>query len=506
MTRAWLSLLTGPVFWSLCGLLSVLSSSFLSPSVLANSVHSGSSPEPIRLTPQLVVDRVLNLGLQRQVLDANLVSAELPIFQAKAAYDFRLMAETNYEVNRGDTMNVIANNEEDKNFSALLGLSKQLGSGTDLRINYRRSSVASLLNPFAQNQGFPSTRTLDSFSLELEQDLLKNAFGRDQRLQVKTAQKSYLRAQKERMEGLEDVVLEAMEHFWHSYVAQENLRESVESRDRYSRLVANVRDKARLGFAAPGELASAQAELELQQQRVKQASLQYLNHVDQLLRLLRLDYHTEVEFQIEEILPALPEFSELSLEEMEGLRSLQVARSQVKEQHQIVNLTQSSHRPQLSLIARITQTGAEEEPTQALSKMLDGSRPIYFIGLKLTHPLDSSLRRGDILAARAELQRREVLLEKVRDSVNNQLRQAKREINALYLIAESSLKSVELWKQAAREIDNSYRQGRTDISEVVRIYNSLQAAETQRTRAIGDYHIALNRLAALRDELVGVSP
>ncbi len=459
-------------------------------------------PESVTLTPQVVVDRVLSLGLERQALDAQLQAAELPLFQARAPLDFRLMAETNYEVNRGDTMNVISNNEEDKNFKALLGVSKKFLSGTDVRLNYQRTSISSLLNPFAQSQNFPSTRTLDVFSLEVEQDLLSNAFGRVDRLRQAQAQRSLQRAGEERLESLESLILESMERFWHSFVAQENLKESLESRDRYEKLVATVRNKARLGFSAPGELATAQAEYESQVQRVKVASLNYLEHLDQLLRLLRLDLDVEVSFQIEELLPPLPELAELEPEEQEALRSVQVARSQLEEGRLALDITRSQHRPQLSLITRISQTGAEEEPSQALSKAFEGQRPIYFVGLQFSHPLDSSQRRGELAAARAQHTLNELQLETARDQILLQLRQSQRQVQSLRQVAESASQAVELWQRALRELEASYRQGRTDISEVVRVYNSLLAAQTQRSRAIGDYHIALNSLAAARDQLV----
>ena len=70
------------------------------------------------------------------------------------------------------------------------------------------------------------------------------------------------------------------------------------------------------------------------------------------------------------------------------------------------------------------------------------------------------------------------------------------------MIAESSVQSLSHRSKAAKEVERSFRQGRIDINFLIQTFNSLSDAETKKIRAVGAYHMALNRLAALRDELI----
>ena len=57
-------------------------------------------------------------------------------------------------------------------------------------------------------------------------------------------------------------------------------------------------------------------------------------------------------------------------------------------------------------------------------------------------------------------------------------------------------------EKVVRELEGAYRQGRQPLVELIRSYNDLFAAQLDRARAVGQYHISLNQLAAARDELV----
>ena len=134
--------------------------------------------------------------------------------------------------------------------------------------------------------------------------------------------------------------------------------------------------------------------------------------------------------------------------------------------------------------------------------MTSFTRPTYYVGLRVSVALDSDLAEGTV--ANAGYQRKLAELRNLEnvDQVRNSLRSLEREVRARYFVAESAIKRVQLRERALRRIDEAYRQGRFDISEVTDAYNNLFESQTDRLRAIGNYHIARNRLAALRDELI----
>ena len=69
-------------------------------------------------------------------------------------------------------------------------------------------------------------------------------------------------------------------------------------------------------------------------------------------------------------------------------------------------------------------------------------------------------------------------------------------------MVQSADKLLEFRNQAMKEIKRAYSQGRVDIQELINAYNAQNLAATEKIQAVGEYHMNLNRMAALRDELV----
>lgn len=415
---------------------------------------------------------------------------------ALSTYDFKLKAETGYEESRLDAFTDVTL-LKNQSYLTSVTLQKPFFTGTLVGLEYTRTSVRPDWAPSATNTY--ASQTLDLFGLTLEQDLIANFLGRADRAKVRAAERTLESIQVVRADQLQNLVLSGIGTFWDTYVAQENFQESLNSRDRYSKLAATVKRKSSYGYTAPGELARVQAELESREQNVKTQSALYLAKLDSLRTLLKLPESTEIKFDVKERIPPLPQLPKIDITKLRAYRSEELKTKAAKDQ--AIEASSNSY-PDLSFVGKVYTNGADRKPEGAWSEMVAGSHPKYYVGLKLEYQFGSGYKDEIALirnmnAALADSR----MANTVRETKDREL-DLQRNVQASYGIALSAKTKKDLLEKAAQELTRSYNQGRTDISNLIESLNLYFASEVALSRAVGDYQIALNRWAAFRDELI----
>jgi outer membrane protein TolC len=128
--------------------------------------------------------------------------------------------------------------------------------------------------------------------------------------------------------------------------------------------------------------------------------------------------------------------------------------------------------------------------------------PTYYVGIEFKTALDSDLLRGQIADAEVAFSQTQTQMAIDRYKAQNSLNDFERQVASQYSVAKASLEVVEMRARVVAQLESAYRQGRQPLVELIRAYNDLFTAQFDRAKAVGDYHIRLNELAASRDELV----
>src|SRR6185437_1058697 len=131
-----------------------------------------------------------------------------------------------------------------------------------------------------------------------------------------------------------------------------------------------------------------------------------------------------------------------------------------------------------------------------------GSHPKYLAGLQFGFRFGSNVYAERVVHNQAQKDLEETRLGRFKQERLDQLAQAERKVEAEHSIAESSKQQKQYRQQAVKELTRSYSLGRIDIRLLIDAINSEYETEIGYWRAIGDYQIALNQWAALRDELI----
>lgn len=466
----------------------------------------------IELSPQDVVDLALKQSLNVKKSELTAQQAEANAEAVRGTYDLIFKLAPKFEYTEAESLTGTSN-PIDRTWTLSSSLTKALASGTMLTLQYDRISQESALSSFSSSLRRP-TAALDALTLTIRQSLWRNIFGQADRATLDSADAGTLSARMVREEALEEVVLKSLTLYWAAFVAETQLRENTAARQKYQELVKAVRRKVGFNLSSPGELPRLEAEFETSDSRVKQSSRSYLAAIDELRTALQMSNtasnvpSTEtsketVTFKVQILEPTdLPVIPKLAAVDIMALRPYKIAQLKAQIADWDRTVARSSSRPKLDLVAVSKATGVDDTSDRSFSEMASGSKPTYTLGLELEWPLDSATFRGKTAVAELAYQSTTLDLKLAEDTLRDGIANAERAAIANHETALSTIEVVNKRTRVVRELEASYRQGRTPLVELIRSFNDLFAAQQERAKAIGDYQVALNQWAAYRDELV----
>lgn len=491
---------------------SVLSFSLVTSLGVTSAFAQGKTPakptnpgtaQKIRLSQKDVAELVLKQGTTTTEVNLQYLQNRLAPALALSAYDWKFLVESGFEKDRSQSFSpALSGNSTYERYRTTATLQKPLLTGTLLGVEINRLSQKSNLgDPANPNQTVPTLpeQTQDNFGITLEQSLLGNFFGVADRATVNAAETTFRSNDILRANALEDVVLNTIRLFWDTYVAQENFTEAIASRDRYSKLVSTVRRKSSLGYSNPGELSQAQAEYEGKEQTVKSSSVDYLKKLEALVTTLGLPAGTEIDFIVTEAIPTAPQLPGIDIEKLRSIRSQKL---KVEAAQDSYTASVSKSYPTVNLVGKAYTTGMGDTSQTSYTEAVSGYHPKYYVGVKVAYNFGSGYQTEDIINKKVTKELEEARLRRQLLEANDQELQAQRKVQSAYAIAQSAVKQREFRDKAVQELNRTYNQGRTDIKTFIDALNNYFAAQVQFSRAIGDYQIALNEWAAVRDELI----
>ena len=453
---------------------------------------------PVKIHPQFVVNRMLQESRDAKTIELDRLAADSVYYNSRAPYDWIINGSGSYEDSQALFLSG-GGNLRDKTSIWSLGLQKRIPTGTTFGVSFARTMQDSVFRPTGTGSRSPYI-VYDVGEISVTQDLVGNFFGIVERRSNRAAIRSVEAAELNKKEAQENLVLQAIQLFWDTYVAKENLREAINQREKYEALVKEIERKNTMGFVNPGDLPKARAEFGAQVRNVKNASFAFLSTVDRLFVSMRLDLPTEaVEFEVSQDLPPLPDMGPMNLDRLRMVEAAQVAYESSEDTKRAADL---SGLPDLKLVGKANFYGLEATQSRSFSNMLNGRDGKYSVALTLTYRLFSDQTRVNQNDALVKYEKALNTLLKTREEQNRELKTAAEQVRLTYASASSAIEEAKNWETTVREQERSYRQGRLDFSQLIQDYNAYYRSRATRIRAIGDYHIALNRFAAASDRLV----
>lgn len=460
--------------------------------LFAGSVHAATV-----LRPQNVVDAVLLKSFDAAEIGFRAQTGYVEMEKALGNYDLKIRAKAGYEYDEAETLNALSN-PIDKTLTSELTFEKATSFGATFQLSYRHEAQSSVLNPIIAGARAPRA-ALDTGFLQWRQNLWSNSFGSADRIALEVARTKLKDADLKKQEETEDLVLKSLRAFWDAYVAQTQLQDSITARTQYKNLIGVVQRRGRFGLDKGGEYAQVMADFTDADNKVKQSSYDYLDKLKSLEVLMQNAFREDVQFEAGELLPPLPK---LTAVEAAALRKIRLAESDLKNTKALEREIDLRGRPDVDLVAKAATTGVDEKASTAYSEFVSGNKPTYFVGLEFSASFDSSVKRAAQAEARVNSGLARSKAERTRTDLEKNLSLLDRKLEETFVVASGSIEAEKFRSRTVREQEVEYRQGRLPLRDLLQTYRLYFDAQAKKVRAIGDYHVALNEMAAERDELV----
>ena len=181
---------------------------------------------------------------------------------------------------------------------------------------------------------------------------------------------------------------------------------------------------------------------------------------------------------------------------------MQLAEFSKRSADQALAAAERAARAQVDLVAEARTTGVEQSTDIAISRMASGINPTYSLGLQFELPLEATQLESNLRGARLRQSASLSSLKLAMDQSREEWIAAQKGLRTAYKTWVAIESMVWFREAALRELQVSYRQGRSPLVELVRALNDSAMASGEKARAIGAYHVATARWLAARDRLV----
>jgi outer membrane protein TolC len=450
----------------------------------------------LTLTPSEVVQRVLLNSPKEEIAKNEYISSLNEHFAWQRNYDLTLSSQLSLDNTvGGDLLGTAA--QEDRTILFQTSLSKKVVTGSSVYVNYTRSSLESKQTPLSDALR-SEFQVENGISIGIEQDLLANSFGMADRSERELYSIKDKIQKLRYQESLEDLALESLTLFWQAVKAQETLREVVNYREKTESLIRVTVAKRKAGLTSPGELEKFQAQKEVIDQSVKEASATLLSTIDTLRVLLNIDSKINLELKTEEKIPTLPQ----QMYKSENSRQFQILSLEEKQNRESYTAFASRNLPELSIKGELRYAGLEEESDKSFSELLSLSKPGYYWGLNFSTTFGSAAKSNQKKAQLAKLKQVRIQARLSKRYLGTEDQKLFRQAQVLYNKAISSRRKVRYFDSAYRAIEKIFQKGETDVYQFTTAYQDFIEAISEKVQSVGDYHIALCALEAHRDILL----
>lgn len=449
-------------------------------------IHSASAKE---WNLDQMILKTLEKSRNIQIIQAQKDADKLIQAEALVPYDWQ--TGWNYALPKNTFTN---DNFNIKSFSSSFSLQKKWLYGVNFKTSYCYTTIemscgSSSPSPIAS----PYSRIV---SLSLEQNILRNFLGREDRLKFQSANYRYESLKFKRTEETKTLILSTAEKFWNSYAFHTYVQQAKKRSQDYKELTELAQRKSKLGHTRPGEIPQILSQYERAVKQQRELETQLKNSMIHLQDFTQIE-DTNFKFQKHRTLP-LPHFS--SVKNIEQLNTIQTARSHYLSSISMLDTQKYFYLPYVKLYAGTDFLGNEKTWLKTLNS---AELKNYKVGIAITYPLSHSLTRWrQFRHLRSKKIQHELEYQDFKQNISTQLKINWNQLENAHFSLKASFKILKLQKQALNEIRKSYIQGRISINTLISAQDRNTEVEKENLQAQQNYNLSLLNYYSLRDELL----
>jgi outer membrane protein TolC len=371
------------------------------------------------------------------------------------------------------------------------------GANYELRFVNTRENLA----PFGSIRRIIDPRFESRLELTFTQPLLRD-FGISVNVAtIRQAQNTELIAVQQVLQTILDTIFTVQQSYWGLVFSLQDLAVKRESQKLAEDFLAENKMRVELGTLAPIELVQAQTRVKTREGDVITAESAVREAEDRLKEVLNLPETlgtwdlrvrpTEtppfvpiasipVEEKVDLALKSRPDYMQSQLD----IASREIAR----------DFARNQRLPRLDLVGRSSVSAFGDGFDETIPEAAEAEGYQWAIGLRFEYPLGNRLGRNELLKRELELKQARVDQRLLLRTIVRQLRQAIRDIETVSKRVEVTRAATVLARTQLEAEQEKFRLGLSTSFVVLDFQEDLSIAQSDETRALSDYNVALARL------------
>ena len=442
-----------------------------------------------------VIQTALKQSYDSKIIESQKQSNELIKIPTLAEYDLKAIAKAQFP------KDITSSNKDFSDYSYIL--QKKWTTGSQMRVVYCHSyGISYCGSPFVGSFTPPSLTTPSSFytskaSFQLEQNLLRNFLGREDRLKIKSTQAQYKSAQLKQKEDIKQLILLAAKNFWDSYTAYTNWKQAQKQTKYYKKLTQLTRRKKNLGHIVPGEIPQIQSQYERALNLQNTSHTQWINSSVALQSFLQTK-SSQFYFKNPKPIPK-PSFKNFNLD---LLNAVQIAKKNQESLSSKIQINKYYFVPYLKFKAQLDYSGQDARGKKEAFEKLKENR-FYTMGLDFVYPIPTT--KSGIRAFRnIKYKEKEYELNflQTKDKIKNQIKMLWNTVQSTLSAMKTAHRISQLQNKALIEIQKSYEQGRLSINDLISAQDRKLQMELEKVKSQKEYDLSAIRYLSITDQLI----
>lgn len=421
-----------------------------------------------------------------QVYRLDQLIKEEDILLKSAVYDTTLEASYKYDEDRRETSSTLTGTRS-TSVEQSFDLSKKLPTGTVLSLGaaHRReytNSVWASVNPYHEN----------SIEASLRQPLLKDAWGIQDRNNLKVTQLDIDNSGYTSQDKIESELGSAQKAYWLLALAQARIDLEREMEKAARRLYETSKDNFDTGIMEDAELFATAANLKERQRDVVLAK-DNLNYAMNELRFkLNLPKDILIKAEDEVLFFDLQEIDDVKLinNAFFSRRDYKRVRNKIKRENLSLEMKQNALWPQLDVVGTFKKNNVDADFDNSLGDIFQGDNPEYIVAIEFTFSLENRKAKGEFNQKELEKAKAIINLKKVECLVLTSVNNAISRLKSAQEVARLQAKALEFQKRKYLAQEKRFKHGRSDTDRFIRYQQDFLKAKLDYLNSLYTYTAA----------------
>lgn len=426
-----------------------------------------------------------NLDVKAALLEYKGTSTPLKDFQSK--YDWYLFGSGGHsffrEPNAGQAS---VFGETTRSSTYAIGTKKQFSSGTSITV-----STTGEIKKVVGSSFFPAdTGYKQGLQVELEQELLKNFFGLNDRLMEKKL-RNYEKMNKQGVKlKLANLLVQALIGYWNVAVAEQNLATARENHRSTLDIRNLVARKLRLGLAEREEIMDWGSRVLTGRNNVLRAEKMLYDAKMAVLRTLNLDSTLDIELgQTFKTTPPTISLEHAMKDAFIKRVDWNNQRISVKNAELDYRIAYQEKMPSLKLKMGV---GSEDYDTDYMGSYNTFNEK-YSVSLEATYPLGNTKANVKLRDARLNLQKVHVAKQSMKMVIRDEIKSLVKQCTVDFNVYQQTKKSREYAQSYYFQVLTKFRRGRYSALQLKLALDQYMAARQSELKSLVDYNVTLIR-------------